>query len=216
MVALRDENRFFALSDTNSFRLFLKQPGFNDPEKQLFFNLNSELRFIPASDLTKNNRAVVEYRPHFAKDGVYTLRIEAKDAAGNWAGAADYQVGFKVITKSSLSNVLNYPNPFSTSTQFVYTLTGTEIPEFFKIQIMSVSGKIVREITQQELGDLKIGTHRTDFRWNGTDEFGDKLANGVYLYRIIAKKRNGSTYETYDTGTDDLFKGGFGKLVIVR
>jgi flagellar hook assembly protein FlgD len=158
----------------------------------------------------------VEYRPQFTQDGVYNLRIEAKDVANNSAGTSDYQIGFKVITKSSLSNVLNYPNPFSTSTQFVYTLTGSEIPESFKIQIMSVSGKIVREITQQELGDLKIGTHRTDFRWDGTDEFGDKLANGVYLYRIVAKKRNGAAYETYDTGTNDLFKGGFGKLVIVR
>jgi hypothetical protein len=216
-IALKDENRFLALSDTNLFRLYLKKPGINEPEKQMFFNLNSELQFRPAgSDLTKNNRAMVEYRPKFAKDGTYRLRIEAKDASDNSAGSSDYQIGFKVITKSSLSNVLNYPNPFSTSTQFIYTLTGLEIPESFKIQIMSVGGKIVREITHQELGDLKIGTHRTDFRWDGTDEFGDKLANGVYLYRVIAKKRNGATYETYDTGTDDLFKGGFGKLVIVR
>jgi hypothetical protein len=217
MIALKDENRFLALSDTSLFRLYLKKPGLNEPEKQLFFNLNSELRFIPAgSDLTKNNRAMVEYRPQFVKDGIYTLRIEAKDASENIAGTADYQVGFKVITKSSLSNVLNYPNPFSTSTQFVYTLTGLDIPTAFKIQIMTMSGKIVREITQNELGNLKIGTHRTDFKWDGTDEFGDKLANGVYLYRIIAKKQNGSSYETFDTGTDDLFKGGFGKLVIVR
>ncbi|MEN9613112.1 MAG: putative signal peptide protein, partial [Bacteroidota bacterium] len=217
MIALRDENRFFALADTNLFRLYLKKPGLNEPEKRLFFNLNSELRFIPAgSDLAKNNRAMVEYRPQLGQDGVYNLRIEAKDVANNAAGTSDYQIGFKVITKSSLSNVLNYPNPFSTSTQFVYTLTGSEIPASFKIQIMSVSGKIVREITQQELGDLKIGTHRTDFRWDGTDEFGDKLANGVYLYRIVAKKRNGAAYEMYDTGTNDLFKGGLGKLVIVR
>ncbi len=216
-IVLKDENRFLALSDTSLFGLYLKKPGLNEPEKQMFFSLNSELRFIPAgNDLTKNNRAMVEYRPQFVKDGVYTLRIEAKDASNNIAGTADYQVGFKVITKSSLSNVLNYPNPFSTSTQFVYTLTGLDIPTAFKIQIMTMSGKIVREITQQELGDLKVGTHRTDFKWDGTDEFGDKLANGVYLYRIIAKKQNGSNYEAFDTGTDDMFKGGFGKLVIVR
>jgi Peptidase family C25 len=216
-IALKDENRFLALSDTSLFRLYLKKPGLAEPEKQLFFNLNPELRWIPAgSDLTKNNRAMVEYRPQFVKDGLYTLRIEATDASNNIAGTSDYQVGFKVITKSSLSNVLNYPNPFSTSTQFIYTLTGLDIPTAFKIQIMTMSGKIVREITQKELGDLKIGTHRTDFKWDGTDEFGDKLANGVYLYRIVAKKQNGSNYETFDTGTDDLFKGGFGKLVIVR
>ena len=43
----------------------------------------------------------------------------------------------------------NYPNPFSTSTKFVFTLTGSEIPDVFTIQIMTISGKVVREITKE-------------------------------------------------------------------
>ena len=121
-----------------------------------------------------------------------------------------------MIGKSSISKILNYPNPFSTSTRFVYTLTGEEPPTYFKIQIFTISGKIVKEITEQELGQLRIGTHMTDYVWDGRDDFGDRLANGVYLYRVIAKKANGEDYESHSTGADQFFKKGFGKLVILR
>ena len=65
---------------------------------------------------------------------------------------------------------------------------------------MTVSGRIVRELDQYELGELKIGTHKTEYAWDGTDEFGDRLANGVYLYRVIAKDQDGKEYKSYDTG----------------
>jgi flagellar hook assembly protein FlgD len=114
-----------------------------------------------------------------------------------------------------ISNMLNYPNPFSTSTRFVYTLTGSESPNQFKIQIMTVSGKIVREITQDEIGPLKVGTHITDYAWDGRDEFGDQLANGVYLYRVVVKK-DAKEVGAYETGADAFFKEGFGKMVLIR
>jgi flagellar hook assembly protein FlgD len=119
-----------------------------------------------------------------------------------------------------ISNIFNYPNPFSTSTRFYYTLTGSEPPSFFKIQIMTVSGRIVKEITQDQLGPLQIGSHLTDYVWDGTDEFGDKLANGVYLYKVIAKNEAGKEFDDYDeyrqTNTDQYFKNKIGKLVILR
>ena len=57
--------------------------------------------------------------------------------------------------------------------------------------------------------------YMTDFAWDGTDEFGDKLANGVYLYRVQARI-NGVNYDKFDTGTDGFFEGGYGKIVILR
>ncbi|NJK84174.1 MAG: T9SS type A sorting domain-containing protein [Saprospiraceae bacterium] len=116
-----------------------------------------------------------------------------------------------MITELAVSNVFNYPNPFTTSTQFVFTLTGEQLPEDMKIQIMTISGRVVREIGIEELGDLKIGLNRTNFRWDGTDEYGDRLGNGVYLYRVLIKGANGNNYEKYDTQTDQYFKGEIGK-----
>jgi flagellar hook assembly protein FlgD len=120
-----------------------------------------------------------------------------------------------VINKSTITEVLNYPNPFSTSTRFVFTLTGSEIPETFKIQVMTISGKVVREITKEEIGDIKIGRNITEFAWNGKDEYGDQLANGVYLYRVVTRI-NGETIEKRETAADEYFKKGWGKLVIMR
>ena len=85
---------------------------------------------------------------------------------------------------------------------------------------MTLSGKVVREITAAELGPLRIGMNRTEYKWDGRDEFGDKLANGTYLYQVITKKIDGSDYKHFSdprqNNTDYLFKEGFGKLVIIR
>lgn len=215
-ISLKDENKYLELADTSLFKVFIKYPGAYVAENISF--QNEWLKFFPASagNLESKNNAYLELNPVFETDGVYQLLVQAEDASGNQSGDVDYKVNFEVINEQMISNVLNYPNPFSTSTQFVYTLTGSEIPEYFKIQIMTVSGKIVREITQDEIGPLKIGTHRTDYRWDGTDEYGDKLANGVYLYRVVTKKSFGEDYEKYNTGTDSFFEKGFGKMVIMR
>jgi Peptidase family C25 len=213
IIELRDENKFLALNDTALFKLYVQSPA--GVKTQIFFN-DPSVKFNPATiSATGINKATIEYRPIFKIDGVYQLIVKAKDISGN-PNDVDYNVAFRIITKSSISDVLNYPNPFSTRTQFVYTLTGETIPSVFKIQIMSVSGRVVREITQNELGTLRIGTHRTDFVWDGRDEYGNQLANGVYLYRVIAKNADGKAFESYETGTADYFKKGIGKLVIMR
>ena len=82
---------------------------------------------------------------------------------------------------------------------------------------MSISGRVVREITQQELGPLTVGTHMTDFVWDGKDENGDHLAAGTYLYRMIVKDENLKDFDRYNTSGDETyFRKGWGKLVILR
>ncbi len=213
IISLLDENPFLALSDTSLLRLFVTDPLGNTEEYEVDGNV---LTFFPASgDISDENRARMEFRPDLQVDGTYQLEVRGEDASGNDSGEFDYRVNFEVVNEETVSNVLNYPNPFSTSTQFVFTLTGNELPDVFRIQIMTVSGKIVKEIDMGELGPLRIGNNITDYRWDGTDDFGDKLANGVYLYRVVVKK-DGENYESYDNGTNQYFKKGFGKMVILR
>ena len=65
---------------------------------------------------------------------------------------------------------------------------------------------------RKAIGELKVGTHRTEYRWNGTDEYGDRLANGVYLYRIAANDSAGKPYKSYseleDQGIGRYFANG--------
>ena len=66
-----------------------------------------------------------------------------------------------------------------------------------------------------ELGPINIGRNVTDYAWDGKDEYGDKLANGVYLYRVHTRL-NGAEIEQRSTSADSYFKKGFGKMVILR
>lgn len=216
LIQLKDENPLMLLDDTSSFELFLKYPG-----SQTLYPIalhGSDIQFFPATN-SKNN-ARLEYRPDFTMaDGEYQLLLRGRDKSNNYSGQGDgtydYKIRFQVIQQSSITHVFNYPNPFSTSTRFVFTLTGSEIPSFFKIQIFNINGVIVKEIMLDELGHIHIGDNITDYAWDGTDMFGNRLASGVYFYRVITEI-NGESIEKRSTVADSFFKKGFGKMYLMR
>jgi len=85
-----------------------------------------------------------------------------------------------------------------------------------------VTGKVVREITKDELGPLHIGRNITEYKWDGRDQYGQLLGNGVYMYRV-ATSLNGNSIEhrpdmdqKADNSGDKFFKNGYGKMYIMR
>jgi hypothetical protein len=186
--------------------------------KNFYFDGNT-MEFIPATQTgSLNNTASVNLKPVFDQDGDYELIVSGKDMSQNQAGTMQYRVAFQVINKPMISNMLNYPNPFTTSTAFVFTVTGSEVPQNLRIQILTVTGKVVRDITKEELGPIHIGRNITEYKWDGTDQFGQKLANGIYLYRVITNL-NGHSLDKYkgpDDNTDKYFNKGYGKMVLIR
>ena len=211
-IKLIDENKYLRLDDPSLLNISIQYP---DGQWYKIAASDPEVEFFTASENEKNE-ATMELSYEFDQEGEYQLLVQGSDKSENQSAEMAYSVSFRVVLENSISNLLNYPNPFSTSTQFVYTLTG-EIPSFFKIQIMTVNGQIVKEIGMEEIGTLRIGTHRTDFRWDGTDDYGDLLANGIYLYRLVAKDAEGKDFESFENAkTESFFTNGLGKLVILR
>jgi hypothetical protein len=218
-IKIKDESKYLLLSDTSISSVQIRYP---DGTARTYHFDNDTLRFIPATS-TSDNTATIEFTPQFTKQidpggDAYELIVTGKDQSGNKASDIAYRIGFKVITKPMISNLLNYPNPFSTSTAFVFTITGSDIPQNIRIQILTVTGKIVREITMNELGPLHIGRNITEGKWDGTDQYGQKLGNGVYLYRVITSL-NGRPMDKYKaTGvdTDKYFNNGYGKMYLMR
>jgi hypothetical protein len=210
-IYLRDDNKYIPVTDPNSFMIQLDTGRNNIVE--IPYN-DSRLKFTPASN--SNETATLLFYPKL-KSGDYKLIVQGRDMAGNKSGINPRTVNFKVIEKQMVSNILNYPNPFSTSTQFIFTLTGNEIPDIMSISIMTLTGKVVKEITKDELGPLHIGVNRTQYKWDGTDDYGSKLANGVYLYKVNVRKSGGEKYDHYTNNkSDTYFQEGFGKMVIMR
>ena len=217
LIKLRDEAKWYPIDDPSSLKIQIRYP--NGTVRPYVFNSDT-LQFTPAGQQVpvSNNTATAIFKPFFPEDGQYELIVSGRDMSQNNAGPMEYRVAFEVINKPMISNMMNYPNPFTTSTAFVFTLTGSEVPQNIRIQILTVTGKVVREITKDELGPLHIGRNITEFKWDGTDQYGQKVANGVYLYRVITNL-NGKSLDKYtskEDNTDKYFNKGYGKMYLMR
>lgn len=225
VIKLKDESKYLALDDTSLATVSVRYPGNNGATVRYGYGTDT-LRFIPADLSTGKNEATIEFSPAFLQDSdgdFYELVVKAKDKSGNTAGNIEYRVRFQVYNKPMISNMFNYPNPFTTSTAFVFTITGSEVPQNIRIQIMTITGKIVKDITRAELGSLHIGRNITDYKWDGTDQYGQKVANGVYLYRVLTNLNGASLgkFNTLDANgdkvdTDKFFNKGYGKMYLMR
>ena len=217
LISLKDENKFLELNNPDVFKVYLKSP-YNTDELLIteYDSLGNKQLFWTAAQLP-NNSCKLLYTPNTLPDGIYQIRVSAIDISGNESGKYDYIVSFTIENKSTITDIFNYPNPFSTSTRWVFTLSGSVIPDEFTIEIMTISGKLVKVITLAELGQIRIGRNITDYHWDGTDMYGDRLANGVYFYRVRTKINN-ENIDKRNTGadTDKYFKKGWGKLYIMR
>lgn len=217
LITLKDENPFLLLNedtDTSNIQIEIKYPNSNQWEKVHYVGAQG----IPIIDWefeNEKNKFIATYRPTFEEDGKYGLRVQGMDKSGNLSGSGPYEIYFEVLLRSSITNVFNYPNPFSTKTHFVFTLTGQKIPDELTIQILNINGRLVKQIHLHETEMIRIGNNITDYYWDGKDEFGDPLANGVYLYRVTAKINN-EEIEHRNSAADNAFKKGFGKIYLLR
>jgi hypothetical protein len=212
-IQLKDEDKVRLITDASFFTVFLRK----DNGTPIPVDVNGPLVKFSV-DNTSGSVARLEYQPGAntpLPDGTYTLRVQGRDAANSSAGTQDYQIKFVVVNASQISNVYPYPNPITSKAKFVFTVTGNELPRNMKIQIMTLTGRVVREIFMSELGPLHIGNNVTDYAWDGTDQYGDRLANGTYLYRVAIDDPT-SEFKKFSTAGDQAFKNDWGKLVLLR
>ena len=215
-VQVQDEDRLRRIRDVNAFSLTLQRPG--QPLGAIVVLTGNDVTFTVDSTSVTGSKATLVYLPGKnapLEDGMYTLRAQARDRSTAAAGSQDFEVKFEVVNASTITNVYPYPNPVVSKARFVFTVTGQELPRDMKIQIMTLTGAVVREIFLAELGPLHIGNNLTDFAWDGTDQYGDRLANGTYLYRVSLNDPAGQFAQRATAG-DKAFKNDWGKLVLLR
>lgn len=117
------------------------------------------------------------------KEGLHTITFKGWDVYNNLATATlDFVVAAE--TGLVLDRVLNYPNPFVDYTEFWFQHNRPNETLQAQVQILTVSGKIVKTINQTIVSD---GILSKDIKWDGRDDFGDKMGKGVYIYRLKVK-----------------------------
>jgi hypothetical protein len=195
-ILVGDNSRYFPLADTGLTEVRLNG--------ELIPFSSSTLRFEPAS--ADNNEARIVFTPDLSgRDTTHTLRVEAEDPRGN-ALSDPYQVHFRVQQEQVVRDLYPYPNPMNTHTTFAFRVEGgTQRPEDFRLRIYTLSGRLIRAFRTADVnggGGPRVGWNT--LRWDGRDADGDRVATGVYLYRVVVRGENGT------------FMGDVEKVAVIR
>jgi hypothetical protein len=152
------------------------------------------------ADLNSYQKGTIRYPLEELSDGEHTLSLKVWDIYNN---SSEASINFYVSQSAELAldHVLNYPNPFTTHTEFYFEHNQPCCNLDVQIQIFTVTGKLVKTIRENVLTD---GFRAEPISWDGLDDFGDPIAKGVYLYKLRIVNSDGSAAEKTE------------KLVILR
>ena len=73
----------------------------------------------------------------------------------------------------------NYPNPFNNGTIISFSVPKKLSNSLTEVTVYDIQGKAVKKIFNKV---LPTGNYLA--RWNGTNEFNNGVASGVYLYEV--------------------------------
>ena len=143
------------------------------------------------ADLDSYKSGKINYKISNLQVGYHNIKVKAWDIFNN---SNEESLDFIVVnsTELSLDHVFNYPNPFSNNTHFYFSHNQANVNLDVLIQIFTISGKHVRSIYTNVYSD---GFQSSPIHWDGLDEFGDKIAKGVYIYKVIIKSPQGKKAE---------------------
>ncbi|MCU0381389.1 MAG: type IX secretion system sortase PorU [Chitinophagaceae bacterium] len=136
-------------------------------------------------------RGKVRFQLPVLEEGTHSIRIRAWDVFNN---SNEYVLECRVVKQEELEikHVLNYPNPFTTRTQFWFEHNRPSENLQVTIQVMTVGGKLVRTIAQT----INTGGNRScEVEWDGRDDYGARLGRGVYIYRLRVRTSDGKSRE---------------------
>lgn len=182
------------MSDANGINVI-------DDTIKLFLNGTEVQRedYVISVNLENINRIPIKYQLDLGS-GRHELKIICRDLNGIFQNR---EIVFDVNDKFDITNIGNYPNPVKGQatdpkndgrTRFTYILT--DGADEVTIKVYTISGRLVKTFSNLPIG---VGYHeypRTVYGWDCKDEYGYSLANGVYFYRIIAKKGNKTLEKT--------------------
>jgi len=156
-------------------------------------NLRKEISLNENFNPTPNNykSGVINFKINDLSNGYHTLTLKVWDIAGN--STTTEKVFFVNHRKALIvSRIFNNPNPFQGETQFFFEHNQLKTDFSVEITIFTLSGKIVKSIQSNIYSETNISPA---IAWNGTDNAGNAVAKGLYLYRIKVSLTNNESAE---------------------
>ncbi|MEZ5083557.1 MAG: type IX secretion system sortase PorU [Bacteroidales bacterium] len=129
----------------------------------------------------------IEYPFYNLPDGTYTLTVKAWDSYNN---SSEETITF-VINRNALlqlSQVKNFPNPFTDHTTFSFKHTKPGEQLSILLEIVDLTGNY---ITAYETKITSESTELPFLVWNATNEGGSRVESGVYIYVLTITDEQG-------------------------
>jgi len=147
-----------------------------DNDNNRYFVLNDFYQ----GDQDSYQKGTVRFQLTGLEPGPHTLKIKAWDVLNN---PNEVVMDFVVAKDEDLeiSHVLNYPNPFTTNTQFWFEHNKPGQDLLVRVQIFTVAGRVIKMI---ERTINTAGNRSSELTWDGLDQYGQKIGRGVYLYKL--------------------------------
>ena len=181
IAKLNDENGINTVGNGIGHDLTAKLD--NDNKKLSILNTYYE------SDIDSYQSGKVSYPYEKLTEGKHTLHFKAWDVFNN---SSEQDIEFYVAESNELAikNIFNYPNPFTTNTDFYFDHNQANQNLDVLIQIFTVSGKLVKTIEANIFTD---GFRSSPINWNGKDDYNDPIGRGVYIYKLKVKTEDGQS-----------------------
>lgn len=159
-----------------------------DDNTQNAINLND----FYESDLNSYQSGKVLYPFELIPPGTHTVTVKAWDVYNNSGeGLTEFVVA--EAADLALEHVLNYPNPFTTNTNFMFQHNRIGDVLDVRIEIFTVSGKLVKTLQETAVSDAR----NVSIPWDGLDQYGDRIGKGVYIYKVTLKDSSGEKAEEF-------------------
>ncbi len=139
------------------------------------------------SELDNFKEGEVRYPLSNLEEGRHELNVKAWDVYNN-SGEGYTEFVVAPSEDLALSHVLNYPNPFTSQTNFQFEHNRPGDILNVRIEIFTIAGQLIKTIHTQVMSE---GYRVNDIRWNGLDDFGDKIGKGVYVYKLRVETSQG-------------------------
>jgi hypothetical protein len=168
-----------AFSDPGKVYLWLRRPAMKNQYDAYIIGRGSTpggdalgARIAPAGDVDGCGRDEFMVSNYFADTDnmIWLCKYTGPDGV---TGEPEFK-----IQNSKFIIYQNVPNPFSRSTTIRYQL---KTNGYVSLKVYNIQGQLVRALANE---DKKVGSY--EVRWNGYDDNGQRVSNGIYIYQLNA------------------------------
>ncbi len=151
--------------------------GIHNAER-VVVNNNDAAQYYSLPEL--RNAEVGYYREISGSIGKMYVQVSSSTARSNNIVLKDASTGIedRGVAVEQFSLAQNYPNPFNPETTIRFNLPQSET---VSLKVYNTLGELVTTLINKE---VESGEHTV--KWNGLDKHGNKVASGMYIYRISA------------------------------